>query len=43
MSSVRKLGVKLISVFMRKFELETHVSFHVVGEEFGDETYLSFF
>jgi hypothetical protein len=29
------LGVKLISVFIRKFELKVDVSFHVVGEEVG--------
>jgi hypothetical protein len=27
------LGMELILVFMRKFGLETHVSFHVVGKE----------
>jgi hypothetical protein len=28
------LSLKLISVFMRKFEVEAAVSFHVIGEEF---------
>jgi hypothetical protein len=39
------LGLKLTQVFVssvRKFGLETHASFHVIGRKFELETHLSF-
>jgi len=35
--------VKLILVFMRKFGHETHLSFHVAGEEVWDKKHIGVF